>query len=54
MKTPKNPAFSSRSLVQNTEEIESLIPPNPGWNFVEVLNHPLDKFTELTGNWPLS
>jgi hypothetical protein len=47
--------FNGRSVVQDVDEIDSFIPPNPGWNYVEVQDHPLDTpySHEYTGKWLL-
>ena len=52
----KNPVkFTERSVVQGIDEIENVIPPYPGWNFVEVMGHPLDSpySHQYTGKWLL-
>ena len=47
--------FTRRSVVQSIDEINNFIPPYPGWNYVEVDNHPLDSpySFNYTGKWLL-
>lgn len=35
--------FDSDSVIQEDTDIGTFIPPNPGWNYVTILNHPIDK-----------
>ena len=53
VKTPVK--FSEHSVVQRIDEIENFIPPNPGWNYVDVLDHPCDSHYshQYTGKWLL-
>ena len=47
--------FTELSVVQSIDEIDRFIPPNPGWNYVQVAGHPLDSpySPEYTGKWLL-
>ena len=47
--------FTGLSVVQSIDEIDNFIPQNPEWNYVQVVDHPLDSsyYPEFTGKWLL-
>ena len=47
--------FTELSVVQRTDEIDRIIPPHLGWNYVDLAHHPLDSpySDEYTGKWLL-
>ncbi|MFA5888086.1 MAG: hypothetical protein WC852_05245 [Candidatus Nanoarchaeia archaeon] len=48
--------FGSDSVVQSDTNIDQFVPPNRGWNFVRILNHPEDSgdyIRDKCGKWLL-
>jgi len=54
MKTNKKIIFGEDSVINGKTDLERFIPPNPGWNYVRISNHPEDCFVQgLCGKWLL-
>lgn len=47
--------FTGRSVVKRIDEIDNVLPSNPGWNYVDLFEHPLDLpySSKYTGKWLL-
>lgn len=52
----KDTVFGEDSVIQKNTDIDNFIPPNPGWNYIRILNHPFSKVdyhSNYYGKWLL-